>query len=128
MPGKVVAKSSLIETETPDVINFADTHSFMVSSKWQPRLLTHRLGAKGPGLFLQERFVSLLPPWHYHAGGAVLRVDGGPSTSAGGCFFIPNVLGGQRAHLALEFPVDSSEPHLPYNWPMGSGHGLEEVK
>ena len=32
-----------------------------------------------------------------------------------GSFFIPNMHGVQRAHLALEFPVDSSEPHLPYD-------------
>ena len=53
MAGKVVAKSRLIETETPDVISFADTRSSVVSSERQRRLLTHRLGAMGPGLYLQ---------------------------------------------------------------------------
>lgn len=56
MAGKVFAKSSLIETETPDVINFADTRSSVVSGERQWRLLTHRLGAMGPGLFLQGRY------------------------------------------------------------------------
>ncbi|KAG5200286.1 hypothetical protein JEQ12_004820 [Ovis aries] len=87
MAGKVFAKSSLIETETPDVINFADTRSSVVSGERQWRLLTHRLGAMGPGLFLQGRFISQLPSWHYHVGWAVLRVDGGPSTFGGASSF-----------------------------------------
>ena len=66
------AKSRLIKTETPDVINFSNTCNFVVSSKQQLGLLMRRLGAKWPGLFLSRTF---------HKPAAILTVPCGPGCS-----------------------------------------------